>query len=410
MKYNTIIVGGGASGMCAAILIKRQLKDARVLIIEALDRVCKKLIVTGNGRCNITNKFLQFSSYHSEVDDFCHNALSKYGYNFTEEFFESIGIPFFEGDNGKMYPFSLQASSVVDALRLEVSRLNINIISGVKAEKIICENNEYTITCNDGEFSGENVIIATGGIAGGDKLGSFGSGFNILQKLGYKLVKPTASIVQLVTDTKPISALNGIKIDAQVTSYADDKKIRSERGELLFTKFGISGPPVLQISRFAEKLSGTKTVKINMLPDFSYNEVVDMLINRRNLLRDRTTEHFFVGLFPKMVGHTILKQCDIKLTYPVCDLTDKDMRSLAECICKFTLAVYGTNGIKNAQVTAGGISTKDFSDFTMESTKHKGLYAIGEVLDVDGDCGGYNLQWAWSSAACAAEGIADKYK
>lgn len=410
MKYNTVIIGGGAAGMCAAIILKRQLKNAEILVIEALDRVCKKLIVTGNGRCNITNKYLQYSSYHSEETEFCHNALTKYGYDFTEEFFESIGIPFAEGENGKMYPFSLQASSVVDALRLEADRLKINIANGIAAQKIIPDSNGYTVVHKDGEFKSDNVIIATGGVAGGEKLGSFGSGYDILQKLGFKLVKPTASIVQLVTDTKPITAVNGLKIDAQITSYVEGKKLRSERGELLFTKFGISGPPVLQISRFAEKYSGKKCVKINMLPDFSFNEVVELLTKRKNLLSQRTAEHFFTGLFPKMIGHTLLKQCSIKLTSYVKDFTDKDIHSLAEGICKFTLTVYGSNGINNAQVTAGGIATEDFCDLTMESKRYKGLYAIGEVLDIDGDCGGYNLQWAWSSAACAAEGIAIKYR
>ncbi|MEE0946078.1 MAG: aminoacetone oxidase family FAD-binding enzyme [Acutalibacteraceae bacterium] len=410
MRSNIVIIGGGASGMCAAILIKRQLTDCTVTVIEGLDRVCKKLIVTGNGRCNITNKYLQCTSYYGENSQFCKFALNKYGYNFTEDFFGSIGIPFCEGESGKVYPFSLQASSVVDALRLEVSRLNVNVVSGVKAEKILPQNNGYKIICDSGEFCCDNVIVATGGVAGGIKLGCTGSGYKILKELGFGYVNTTSALVQLKTETKDIKALGGIKINAEISAFVDEKKIRTENGELLFTSFGISGPPVLQISRFAEKCKGHKTVKINMLPDFSYNEVVDMLTDRVKTLADRKSEFFFTGVFPKMVGLTILKKCGIKLTDTVKSLTSKNIREFADCICNFTLKVTGTKGFENAQVTAGGISTNDFDEATMESKRYKGLYAIGEVLDVDGDCGGFNLQWAWSSAACAAEGIVSKYK
>ncbi|MEE0839247.1 MAG: aminoacetone oxidase family FAD-binding enzyme [Acutalibacteraceae bacterium] len=409
MKYNTVVIGGGAAGMCAAILIKRQLKNAEVLIVETLDRVCKKLIVTGNGRCNITNKYLQLSSYHGENVNFCHNALTKYGYDFTEAFFESIGVPFYEGVDGKMYPFSLQASSVVDALRLEAQRLGVKTENGILVDKIIPQSSGFSVVHKNGEFICENVIVATGGMAGGDKLGCFGAGYKMLKELGFSFIPTTSSIVQLVTDTENIKAINGLKIDAEVSSFVDDKKIRTERGELLFTAFGISGPPVLQISRFAEKLKGNKTVKINMLPDLSYNDVISLLKSRSEALKDRTAEFFFTGLFPKMIGHTLLKISGIRLTTPVADFTDRDIRSLAESINKFTLTIFGTKGLLNAQVTAGGISTKDFDDTTMESKKYKGLYAVGEVLDIDGDCGGFNLQWAWSSAACAAEGIVKKY-
>ena len=408
MKYNTVIIGGGASGMCAAILIKRKLKNENILIIEALDRVGKKLIVTGNGRCNITNRVLDLSAYHGNDSDFCYNALTNFGYDFTEDFFSSLGVQFTEGENGKMYPYSLQASSVVDALRMETELLGVEVKTGERVSAVKKEGNGLCAVTDKNEYLCDNVIVATGGCAGGAKLGSFGIGYKILGELGHSLTDLSAGIVQLKTELMPIKALNGIKINAQVTFYSDNKKMRSEIGELLFTKYGVSGPPVLQVSRCYRKDSNCY-LKINMLPEYSFAEIYELIRNRAQLLSSRTADMFFNGLLPKMVGYTVLKTANIKLSSFVSEFTDKDYRNLADIIYGFKISVIGNNGLDNAQVTVGGISTADFNSNTMESKLFRGIYAIGEVLDIDGDCGGFNLQWAWSSAAAAAQAIIGKY-
>jgi predicted Rossmann fold flavoprotein len=404
--YHTVIIGGGASGMCASILLKRKLTDKKIAVLEWLPRVGKKLSVTGNGRCNITNLNLSFDAYHGDNVQFCRYALNKYGYDFTAQFFESIGIPFTMGENGKMYPYSLQASSVVDAMRFEMDRLGVETITEIKAKSVSKNNDKLLVNTDKGVFECKNVIVATGSTAGGIKIGGTGDGYDILSKLGHKIVVPTESLVQLKTELESIKALNGIKVNATVTSYLNGKKQRSETGELLFTKYGISGPPVLQISR--NKMKGERVVKINFFPEKKYDEIFEMLIRRKELLADRTAENFFVGLLPKMVGHTILKLCNIGLSVNVSAFDGKICRLLAEKLYTFTLRVVGTNGIENAQVIAGGISTDDFNSETLESKILSGLYATGEVLDIDGDCGGFNLQWAWSSAAAASEGIIGK--
>lgn len=395
--------------MCAAILLKRQLKNENIVLLESLDRVGKKLIVTGNGRCNITNRYLDFNAYHGKNVSFCHNALTNYGFDFAGEFFGSLGVPLCEGDDGKMYPYSLQAFSVVDALRMELSRLNVTVLTETSARKIGPMKNGYTVYTNKSEIFCKNLIVASGGIAGGDKLGSFGMGYTMLKELGFTLIDPTASLVQIKTELLPIKSLNGIKQNATVTLYVDSKKERSETGELLFTRYGISGPPVLQISR-GSGFDTDRKVKINFMPEYGYNEILELIIKRRKLLKERTADFFFTGLFPKMLGHTILKNCGIRLNDSVGDFSEKQCRAICEQIYSFTLTVWGNNGIENAQVTAGGISTDDFCDSSMESIKYKGLYATGEVLDIDGDCGGFNLQWAWSSAAAAANDIIGKNK
>lgn len=395
--------------MCAAILLKRQLKNQEIVLLESLDRVGKKLIVTGNGRCNITNRYLGFDSYHGDEPDFCKTALSRYGVGFTEDFFASIGIPLCEGDNGKMYPYSLQASSVVDAMRLELAKLGVKVLTETSAVKIVTANNGYRVLTDSGDLVCRNLIVSAGGIAGGEKLGSFGTGYRMLIELGFSLISPKGSLVQIRTDILPIKSLNGIKHNATVTMCINGKNIRSETGELLFTRYGISGPPVLQISRYSS-VNAERKVKINFMPEYDYGEILSTLINRKETLSDRTADYFFTGLFPKMLGHTILKMCGIKLTDSVSSFTERQCRAMAQQIFSFTLSVNGYNGIENAQVTAGGIATKDFCDNTMESKKYKGLYATGEILDIDGDCGGFNLQWAWSSAAVAAEDIIGKSK
>lgn len=404
--YHTVIIGGGASGMCAAILLKRKLKEEKIVLLESLARVGKKLSITGNGRCNITNSNLNFDSFHGENSKFCHSSLIKYGYEFTEKFFNSIGVPLCSGSEGKMYPYSLQASSVVDALRFEMEKSGVETINNVNANEIIHDNKFLAVLTDNGTYKCKNVIVATGSTAGGKKIGGTGDGYNILSKLGHKIIVPIESLVQLKTELNDIKALNGIKVNATVTSFVNGKKQRAQTGEVLFTKYGISGPPVLQISR--NRLSGERIVKINFFPEKNYNEIVDMLITRVNVLSDRIAENFFVGLLPKMVGHTILKICKIKLSDKVCSFDVKTCRLLAEKLYSFTLRVTQTNGPDNAQVMSGGAFTDEFNSDTMESLICKDVYAIGEVLDIDGDCGGYNLQWAWSSAAAAAEGIINK--
>lgn len=406
-NVHTVIIGGGASGMCAAILLKRQLKNETIVLIEALDRVGKKLIVTGNGRCNITNKFLDINSYHGVDSKFCNSVVSRYGVRFTEEFFNSLGVPLSEGDNGKMYPYCFQASAVVDAMRLELARIDVKVLTETFAQKITLNEFGYRILTDKQEIFCKNLIVAAGGVAGGKKLGGYGIGYKMLTDLGFTLVPVTPSLVQLKTDLTLIKSLDGIKHTSTVTFYNINKKIRSETGELLFTRYGISGPPVLQVSRLSEVFDECK-VKINFMPGYEYEEILQMLLKRKKLLADRKAEYFFTGLFPKMLGHTILKACSIKLTDSVSEFTDSQCRLLSQQIYSFSLTVLGNNGMDNAQVTAGGIATKDFSCKTMESLKYKGLYAIGEILDIDGDCGGFNLQWAWSSAAAAAEDIIGK--
>lgn len=398
MINDLIIIGGGASGLCAAVYFKQKYPNSSVRILEALPRVGKKLSLTGNGRCNITNKNINLSRYHGEDTEFCRYALDRYDFEFTKEFFEKIGVEIvFEGD--KAYPSSFQASSVVDCLRFACDELGVITHTETPVTDIQISNGNYKVISNQISFLTKNLIIATGGLAGGERLGCDGKMFNILKKADFKIAPQKPTIVQIKTETDIVKQLKGIKINAFATLGK-----RSDFGEILFCDYGLSGPAVLQISREAS-YSDKPQITLDIMPYTSYNELCELLTNRVNSLKNRNLDEFFTGMLQKRVGQVLLKQIGCKLNEKVSTLDMKKIKTLASLMKKWEFAVTGTTGFSNAQATTGGLATHDFNNKTMECKFSNNLYCIGEILDIDGDCGGFNLQWAWSSAFCAVDAI-----
>ena len=407
MLYNCLIIGGGASGLCAAIKIKQNNPEISVAIIEQLPRVGKKLITTGNGRCNITNRQITPERYHGENPTFSSSALKKYDVAFTEDFFKKIGIVFVYDETGRAYPYSLQASSVVDALRFTADSLGVETITETTAEKITRLKNGYSVKTNKGEFKARFVIIAAGLYSGGEKLGSTGKVMRIMRDdIGYKTGNGTPAIVQIKTATDNVRALKGIKVNATAALIADRKVLRKEYGEVLFCDYGLSGPPILQISREVERSNRNLEIELDIMPEYGFEELCDMLKERIKNLSHLVLEEFFTGMLNKRVGQTVLKNCGFKLSDPVSLLIGSEEKIVRE-IKQMTFKVTSTTGFLNSQVTAGGLNTNQFNPHTMMSLKDDGLFAIGEILDIDGDCGGFNLQWAWSSAFTAADHICE---
>ena len=408
-KYDVIIIGGGAAGMCAAINIKLRDRSINVAILEQLSRVGKKLITTGNGRCNISNLQINLDRYHGENIDFAEYALQTYDNYYAADFFSEIGVVFTYDETGRGYPYSLQASSVVDSMRFSLNELGVDTFVDTTVLSYSRKENFFNIKTNNGEFVCESVIVATGLYSGGNKLGSNGGMFKILKNAGYKTIKTTPAIVQLKTETNVVKSLKGIKVNADVALTIDGKIIRSDFGEVLFCDYGLSGPPIMQLSREVERHAGDNVITLDLMHEYTFANVCDMLNYRVSTLRDRTLEEYLTGMLNKRVGQAVLKLCGLKFNDSVSSLKNSDVKQIASVIKAMKFKVTGTTGFDNSQVTAGGLDTTQFNPQTMESKKERGLYCIGEILDIDGDCGGFNLQWAWSSAICASNAICENF-
>lgn len=404
MITDVIIIGGGAAGLTAAVYLKKKKPNISVRILESQVRVGKKLSLTGNGRCNITNKDINLSRYHGDDVEFCRYALEKYDRVFCEKFFSEIGVPFvFEGDKG--YPTSLQASSVVDCLRFAADALGVITHTDTKVTNIMLSGGNYKIISDKVSFLAKNIIIATGLYSGGDRMGCDGSMLGILKNAGYKTVKTTPAIVQLKTETDIVKQLKGIKVNANVLLKSGNKIIREEYGETLFCDYGLSGPPVLQVSRECARSDAPFEISLDILPDIDLDTLYESLSKRAAEISYLNLDEFFTGMLNKRLGQVILKLAGCKLNDSVSTLDSDKLRKIASIIKNFSFKVTGNTGFTNSQVTAGGLKTSQFDNKTMMSNLNGGLFAVGEILDIDGDCGGFNLQWAWSSAMCAVDAI-----
>ncbi len=408
MKNDVIIIGGGAAGLCAAVALKQKNPDLSVRLLEALPRVGKKLATTGNGRCNITNKNIVKERYHGKNTDFAVYALSRFGGSKTEEFFHGIGVDFvFEEDKG--YPASLQAASVVDCLRFAAEETGVIVCTETRVTNIQLSGGLFKVIAGNMSFLSENVIIAAGLLSGGERLGSDGQMLALLKKAGFKTVKTHPAIVQLKTAPEIVRQLKGIKVNADVSLKSGGRLLRREYGEVLFCDYGLSGPPVLQVSG-AAATAQSPVISLDLMPDKSLQALTAELRERIALLSTRSTDEFFTGMMNKRLGQIIIKAANYKLNTPVSAFDKNAPQRMAGVIKDFSFAVTGNTGFINSQVTSGGLDTEQFDPQTMMSREYKGLYAIGEILDIDGDCGGFNLQWAWASALCAAEAIAGEKK
>lgn len=409
MFHEIIIVGGGASGIMAAITAKNVGKD--IAILEGTSRIGNKILTTGNGRCNITNKNICASRYHSENCNFFQNVLNKFTLEDTIEFFYSLGLPLTTIDGDKMYPLSLQASSVLDIFRLAIEDRAIPIYINSKVKDIKKTPNGFRLTTNsEDSYECKKLILCCGGKSA-PNTGSDGSGFSLAENLGHSIIHPIPALVQLKLKYNHLKALSGVKFNGFAEIIVDGVSKRKEFGEILFTDYGISGPPILQLSRQASYLlynHKTISLSIDMMPDLNNKELVEFLENHWGVFSYRSIADSFIGIINKKVIPILLKEASVENIHKPCyELTWKEKQNIFKLLKNWSFVVYDTNSFKNSQVTAGGINTNEVDSITLESTIVKNLYLAGEILDVDGDCGGFNLQWAWSSGFIAGKSAAE---
>lgn len=409
MFHEIIIIGGGASGIIASITAKDMGKD--IAILEGSSRIGQKILTTGNGRCNITNKNINFSRYHSKNPNFFEYVLNSFTLEDTINLFYSFGLPLTTLEGDKMYPLSLQASSVLDVFRLAMEDRNIPVYLNTKVTDIKKTPKGFKINTSSEETYECNKLILCCGGKSAPTTGSDGTGFNLAKTLKHSIVPPVPALVQLKLKYNHLKALSGVKFNGFAEILTDNIPIRKEFGEVLFTDYGISGPPILQLSRIASyALSEGKSVllTIDMMPELSKEGLIEFLENHWGIFSYRSVLSSFIGLINKKIIPILLKEASITNIHKPCyELDWNEKQKIFGLLKNWTFEVYDTNSFKNSQVTAGGVNTTEVNPVTLESKIVKDLYFAGELLDVDGDCGGFNLQWAWSSGFIAGKNAAE---
>jgi hypothetical protein len=392
--YDCIVIGGGAAGMMSAVTAARN--EANVLLLEGTSKTGTKILQTGNGKCNFTNYNMSAEMFNSENKEFVANALDKFNQNDAIDFFRSIGV-FPKEKNGYVYPHSETAASVREALINELFRLHVEVVTNEPAVSIE-KTDVFTV---NGTYKGKNIILAAGSKAA-PKTGSDGSGYILAKKLGHTVVKPLPSLVQLVSDDKICKKMAGVRSTGGVSVHVGSE-VFSDYGEIQYTDYGISGIPIFQISHQAVKGldAGKKVfVEIDMIPDYSEDELMDYVAESVKIA-PKNIDQLFSGILNKKLVLAVCEKegikADVKITEKNIDLAGKAIVAMK----KFKIKISGNKSFENAQVCQGGVALSEINPQTLESRIVSGLYFAGEIMDVDGKCGGYNLQWAWTSGYIA---------
>lgn len=394
-----LIIGAGASGMMAALTAVRAGHEA--LLFERQARVGRKLAATGNGRCNITNTGAAVAHYHGEAPDFAAPALEYMPVADTLALFRGIGLLTREEYGGRVYPLSNSANSVTDTLRFALEAEGVQLISGDRVRALTRTKNGFAVATESGmSVAGDAAIVACGGMAG-EKLGGGKDGYELLKSLGHSRTALYPALAQITTAPEFPRSLKGVKADCAMHVLRGKSELAHSEGEALFAETGVSGPAAFDLTRTVATNGEGLTLSLDFLSEYSFGEVLEYLRERQQNAPQLTAGEIFIGAVPNRLARMLAKYAGIKQDAPVTGLDARALKSLASAAKRFELPVRGTEGFGNAQVTAGGIKTAEFDPATMQSRLVPGLYACGEVLDIDGDCGGYNLQWAWSSGALA---------
>ena len=419
-----IIIGGGASGLMAALSAARAAAaDSSVTLLERQARVGRKLAASGNGRCNLSNQNalppqLQLH-YHGIEPDFCRPALSAFGPRATLEFLAGLGLLTATEADGRVYPFSDTANSVCDVLRLSLEQDGSRLVCGAEAVSARREpaSGDFVVQARLQEegrvreqvYRGQRLIVACGGLAGA-RLGGCGDGYRLLQGFGHQRSPLYPALTQIKTDNRLVRPLKGVRAAAALTLLdGEQKPLVHSQGEVQFTDFGVSGPAAFELSRAVSCRPGQElSLRLDLLPQLSREELLQHLCRRRQAFPRLTADHLLTGSLHNRLGLVLCRQAGLEPGQPLDRLSREQLARLCALVKAWGLPVGGVLGFEAAQVTAGGVLTRDFDPQTLESRLAPGLYACGEVLDIDGDCGGYNLQWAWSSGYLAGRAAASR--
>jgi len=391
------IIGGGASGMAAALAAAEK-EDTQVVLLERQARVGRKLLATGNGRCNLTNLHAAAGGYHGNAPEFARYAIEMFPPEKTLDWFRSLGLLTVAEDSGRVYPYSDQANSVADVLRFALEKPNIQVKLGFEVEKVKKTQSGFLVQSRGEGVECNRLIIACGGLAG-TKLGGSMSGYKLLRSLGHGCTKLRPTLVQLKSGWRGAAALKGVRANCRAAVVHDGKVTAESEGQLQFTEYGLSGPVIFEISRDVCQGGGDWLCRLDFLPEMDGKALISELEKRRNTVLP--VSELLTGILHNRLGRVLTQSAGLTLNGPASSLSDGELVQAARGVKCLEVSLTEPMGMDSAQVTAGGILTSQFDEKTMESRIVPGLYACGEVLDIDGDCGGYNLQWAWSSGRLA---------
>ena len=404
MKKKILIIGGGASGMMAAIIAAE--KGCDVTIYEKSDRIGQKILVTGNGKCNLSNRNLTMENYYSSNKEQMKQYFSEFDSEDTILFFKECGL-LLKDKNNYLYPACEQASMVLDVLRIRLKQQHVQIKTQVEVQSIKAAKDNIICVTADGKEEFNSVILACGSYAGVKNIKN-AAGYELAKSLGHHILPLYPALVQVICKEPFFKSISGIRADAELTLFKDDNKLAVERGELQITDYGISGIPVFQFSRIiAERTSkqGSLQVIIDFLPDYGMDEWQLFIKNRLFSYQGEEIESFFTGLLHKKLNALVMKMFGLKPQDIISEENNKMIEKACKYLKEFIVTPISMKSFENAQTCAGGIDLKEL-DETLQSKLCKNIYYCGEMVDVDGKCGGYNLQWAWKSGYIAGKNAA----
>lgn len=408
MYTDIAIIGGGASGFAAAITVAR-FCSGKVTIFEKLARTGKKIIATGNGKCNLSNESLKPENYHGSVDAMKIINNTPDWYKFFTEGMGVVCVSGSEGRTGGIYPKSNTATTILNALRLTAESLGINEICDFEVTGISGENNNYIISSKNGTVACRKIIVASGGYAG-TSFGTDGAVMRIFKDMGYRISKICPAVAPLKVSPDKLKGLKGVRVKGSISAVSGNKVLRTEYGEMHFNENNVSGICVFNMAYLFQEYEGKMTLRADLLPDMTINNITEYIRHIKKIRSGNCLEETLTGVFPKNLAvYLVRNTLERPLTDSIETLKDCEIKKIADVIKCLEFEVTGCSSWQNAQATCGGIYTECITG-NLESKKHKGIYFCGEILDTVGDCGGYNLQWAWSSGIWAGMHCAESLK
>jgi len=413
LNFDIAIIGGGAAGLMAAIAAADELEqnnqNKKIAVLEANPRVGKKLLATGNGRCNLTNMGVSPACYHGDTG-VLPSLFDVYSPKYVIDYFASLGLLCKEQDEGRVYPYNAQAAAVLDVLRLQMDRFGVETICDFQVAEVKKTASGFQIRSPEKTVFAKQVVFATGGMAY-PQLGANGSGYEILKSFGHTCTKLFPALVQMKTDPRRAKPLKGARSMAAVTLLADGQAVKKVSGEVQFTEHGLSGICIFELSRYFSDLHSAKKIEISLdfMPEYSAQQIFSFLKQRSETLKNLPTCDLLNGCLNKLVGPEVIKTVLSNPAKFAKQLKASELAAAANAVKQFRFEIMGTMMWKDAQITAGGVPLSEV-DATMQSRCCSGLYLAGELLNIDGGCGGFNLHWAWCSGLTAGRAAARSLK